>query len=276
MHSKAAREIRNITLPVWIMGRLGIYIVGALITAGASVLSVIVAWALSLVFEVPDRPLYLAFAGVIPLIVTPIFTCLAAITIRDLKRSRKNAVDMARLDMLTGVSNRRAFFEAARAFAAGPKAPQTSHGVLYIDIDHFKSINDRYGHEGGDVVLKHFAGLLQACTRASDLVARIGGEEFVVYVTNVEPAGLSAIANGVMARLRASVVDFDGRQIRYTASIGGALSLGSTSIDSLLSLADARLYEVKNAGRNGFLLADARVASGPASPESQPVARSAA
>lgn len=274
-----ARQMRagqHITLPVWIMGRLGLFCVVGIMTLCSSLMAVFVSWMFSLVFEVPDRPLCLALAFTIPLFVTPVFGWLTAISIRDLQRSRKKAVDLARIDTLTGLQNRRAFFEAARKASEKPDAAHGSNGVLYIDIDHFKSINDRHGHEGGDVVLKHFAGLLSACTRSSDLVARIGGEEFVIHVADIGSAGLAAIANGVMARVRASEVEFADSRIRYTVSIGGVLGSGSLSIDRLLSLADGQLYEVKHAGRNGFQLVDARVPAAPAVPETARASRSAA
>lgn len=258
------------------MGRLGLVSVVGIMTLCSSLVAMFVAWMFSLIVEVPDRHLYLTLAFVIPLFVTPAFGWLTAISIRDLQRSRKKAVDLARIDMLTGLQNRRAFFEAARQATESPASARSVCGVLYIDIDHFKSINDRYGHEGGDLVLKHFADLLRACTRSSDLVARIGGEEFVVYVTDVEPTGLSAVANGLMARLKTSEVEFAGRRIRYSVSIGGAVGPGALPIDRLLSLADVKLYEVKNAGRDGFLLMDARSVPAPRSSERAGASRTAA
>ena len=83
---------------------------------------------------------------------------------------------------------------------------------------------------------------------SSDLVARLGGEEFAVHAVDIEPAGLAAIANGLIARVRASEIEFAGNRIRYTVSIGGALDHASMSIDRLLSLADVQLYEVSTRG----------------------------
>jgi diguanylate cyclase (GGDEF)-like protein len=251
---------------VRVMGRLGLIYVTAIMTLLSAVLSAFIAWLFSFAITVPNYNVHIFLAFVIPFFVTPVFSYLSALSMRDLQRARRKAVDLARLDMLTGLGNRRAFFDTARKLADAPDAGKRRTGVLYIDIDHFKSINDRYGHEGGDVVLKHFAELLRACTRASDLVARLGGEEFAVLVADTEPLGLSAIANGLIARVRSSEVEFAGNRIRYTVSIGGALGPGSLSIDRLLSLADSRLYEVKGAGRNGCLLADTRSPSGDAAP----------
>jgi diguanylate cyclase (GGDEF)-like protein len=243
---------------VRVMGRLGLLYVTAIMTFLSAVLSACIAWLFSFVINVPNYSTHIFLAFVIPFFVTPVFSYLSALSMRDLQRARRKAVDLARLDMLTGLGNRRAFFDAARKLTDEPGASHASKGVLYIDIDHFKSINDRYGHEGGDVVLKHFADLLRSCTRSNDLVARLGGEEFAIHVVDIEPTGLAAIANGLIARVRTSEIEFAGHRIRYTVSIGGAMGEGAMSIDRLLSLADIQLYEVKHAGRNGFSLTDAR------------------
>lgn len=262
---------------VRVMGRLGLIYVTAIMTLLSALLSAFIAWLFSFAINVPNYNVHIFLAFVIPFFVTPLFSYLSALSMRDLQRARRKAVDLARLDMLTGLGNRRAFFDTARKLTEDPSASKTRKGVLYIDVDHFKSINDRYGHEGGDLVLKHFADLLRSCTRSSDLVARLGGEEFAVHAVDIEPAGLAAIANGLIARVRSSEIEFAGNRIRYTVSIGGALDHASMSIDRLLSLADAQLYEVKHAGRNGFLLTDARPATDPsASPSSGNAHRSAA
>ena len=254
---------------VRVMGRLGLVYVTAIMTFLSAVLSAFIAWLFSFAINVPNYGVHIFLAFVIPFFVTPAFSYLSALSMRDLQRARRKAVDLARLDMLTGLGNRRAFFDAARKLADEPAAPHASKGVLYIDIDHFKSINDRYGHEGGDVVLRAFGDLLRSCTRSSDLIARLGGEEFAVLMVDIEPAGLAAVANGLQARVRTSEVEFAGNRIRYTVSIGGALGHSSMTIDRLLSLADTQLYEVKHAGRNGLLLTDARASAEQAAPISE-------
>ena len=185
------------------MGRLGLIYVTAIMTLLSAVLSAFIAWLFSFAINVPNYNVHILLAFVIPFFVTPVFSYLSALSMRDLQRARKKAVDLARLDTLTGLGNRRAFFDTARR-AQQSGAVQANRAVLYIDIDHFKTVNDRCGHDAGDAVLKHFAEQLRACTRADDFVARIGGEEFVVHVVNIEPAGLAAIAQGLLARVRAS------------------------------------------------------------------------
>ena len=154
--------------------------------------------------------------------------------------------------MLTGLGNRRAFFDTARR-AVMSAAAQTWHAVLYIDIDHFKSINDRYGHDAGDAVLKYLAEQLRACTRPDDFVARIGGEEFAVHVVRIQPAGLAAIAQGVLTRsapmlCALAVIPFAIPRASAARSAPPALP-----IDKLLSLADKELCAGQARGRDGTL-----------------------
>jgi len=260
------------TAVVRIMGRLGLLYVTAIMTALSAVLSVFVAWLFSFVIDVPNYHVHLFLAFVIPFFVTPLFSYLSAISMRELQRARKRAVDLAWLDALTGLSNRRAFFDMARRIDGSAHA---SRGVLFIDIDHFKAVNDSYGHDAGDAVLKHFAELLGGCTRTEDFVARIGGEEFAVHAVDVELAGLAAIANGLLARVRTSAVAYGSEVIRYRVSIGGAIADPALPIDKLLSLADTQLYDVKRQGRDSVRIIDARtLANGLAErPSEAPVVR---
>lgn len=242
---------------VKVMSRLGLVYVTAIMTVLSAFLSMAVAWVFGLFIRVPNYQVHIFLAFVIPFFVTPTFSYLSALSMRELQRARKRAYDLARLDALTGIPNRRAFFDTARERAEAARARSAGQAVLFIDIDNFKAINDRHGHECGDAVLKGFAELLSSCTRRDDLVARIGGEEFVVHVTGVELAGLATIAAGIVARVRLA-----GRagetQVPYTVSIGGALGDGSVPIDRLLSAADAELYMVKNGGRNNYRVVDSR------------------
>lgn len=248
------------TATVKIMGRLGLLYVTAIMTVLSAALSAFIAWLFSFVIHVPNYGVHIFLAAVIPFFVTPLFSYLSALSMRDLQRARKKAVDLARLDVLTGLGNRRAFFETARRLEAGA---HTSRAVLFIDIDHFKSINDSFGHDAGDAVLKHFAELLRASTRVEDFAARIGGEEFALHVVDAELTGLAAIASGLLARVRMSGVTFGGEVIRYRVSIGGAIAAPAMEIDKLLSLADAQLYEVKRDGRDAVRITDARDAAEP-------------
>jgi len=162
----------------------------------------------------------------------------------------KNACleEMAKLDPLTGLANRRRLAEGIEAVLSGGEvaAPLS---VLAIDVDHFKSYNDEFGHSAGDEVLRMIAATLRANTRAGDLVARSGGEEFVVLLPGVD----TGMAGKIAESLRAAIESQDWPHRRVTASfgIGTAWTTAELAdISGLLNAADAALYQSKNSGRN--------------------------
>jgi two-component system, cell cycle response regulator len=156
----------------------------------------------------------------------------------------------AELDGLTGLLNRRALVrEVSRQRDGGRR-----FGVLFIDVDHFKAINDLHGHQGGDNVLVEVAELLKECLRPGDAVGRYGGEEFVALIDGAGPESLRLVAE----RLRASVesTPLGGDAARITVSIGAAVfdPRGAESPEDLLNRADTALYRAKGAGRNCVVL----------------------
>jgi diguanylate cyclase (GGDEF)-like protein len=161
----------------------------------------------------------------------------------------------AATDFLTGLLNRRAFLESAlRLCAEKSNRPIT---LLIFDLDHFKSINDKYGHLVGDEVLRVFARVARRSMRATDIIGRIGGEEFAAIVD--EPMELALpIAERVRACFQISGVQVMDRPVGATVSIGAATSHELvTNIDALIAQADAALYRAKGAGRNRLRTADA-------------------
>jgi diguanylate cyclase (GGDEF)-like protein len=157
-------------------------------------------------------------------------------------------------DYLTGLANRRAFFEAAEQELARSKAVPRATAVITFDADHFKAINDRHGHPGGDTVLQQLAAVLGETFREVDVVARIGGEEFAVLLPSTDLPRAAVVAERLRAAVASQVVLFDGARIRYTVSAGVAcLDAGEGlegGIDLLLKRADQALYAAKRAGRN--------------------------
>ena len=147
-----------------------------------------------------------------------------------------------RSDPLTGVSNRRAFDESLTNLLAAHEHAETPLSVIMLDLDHFKAVNDAQGHLEGDRVLQDLTGLLKAAAREGDVVARFGGEEFVVLLPNTR---LDAAAKRA-ERLRQRVED----KLPTTVSIGVAASGPAELATSLLARVDTALYTAKNNGRN--------------------------
>ena len=158
---------------------------------------------------------------------------------------------LASTDALTGLVNRRAFMERFSHELARSQRHGPSPTLIILDIDHFKKINDRYGHPAGDAVLAHLAQLLRASLRNVDIVGRIGGEEFAVVLveTNVEMA--TPVITRLLERIReGSVTLADGMPLKFTASIGSTEILWGDTIDTAIQRADEALYTAKKNGRD--------------------------
>ena len=158
---------------------------------------------------------------------------------------------LATTDGLTGILNRAELLASAQRAIEKDLRTRQKLVVLMIDVDHFKAINDRFGHAGGDSALRHLVGLLRAGTRQIDLLGRLGGEEFCVVLTDTP----SAPAEGVAERLRAQVAElptvFGDRPIPMTISVGLAIQLETeTTIEQVIARADDALYRAKRTGRN--------------------------
>ena len=177
--------------------------------------------------------------------------------VTERKRSVAAAQQLAMSDPLTGLLNRRGLEAAiAHAFSAESASPGTI-AMLTIDLDHFKEVNDNFGHEAGDKVLHHVGRVIASAVRRSDLVGRLGGDEFLAVLIGVGPAQQALqIAENIIARLEMPV-ELPGTVIRVGASIGIAISSGDEdSPAALLRRADAAMYASKQAGRGRARLAE--------------------
>ena len=154
------------------------------------------------------------------------------------------------LDALTGVGSRLYTEMQLHSTLNQLKRYQLPFGVLFLDIDRFKKVNDVYGHDVGDEVLKMVANTLKHNVRSSDYVGRWGGEEFIIILVNIEELHLYQIAEKLRLLVGASHYTLGQTNIRVTVSIGGALAATSDSVESLLKRADRLLYQSKAAGRN--------------------------
>lgn len=173
------------------------------------------------------------------------------LSFEELEKKKTELEGIAYYDPLTGLPNRRFFFFNARILLENAKRSSRPISVLVMDLDDFKKINDTYGHEAGDLVLKNFADVIRKSIRKSDLPARIGGEEFVVLMPNTNLEQSKVVAERIRNNLQNSLVVYKGKEIRVTMS-GGLATAGpdTTKLEDLLRKADEALYRAKELGKN--------------------------
>jgi two-component system, cell cycle response regulator len=164
----------------------------------------------------------------------------------------QHSIELALVDPLTGLNNRRFLESHLATMIENARARRLPLSLMILDIDHFKRVNDTYGHDCGDEVLKGFADRLRAIIRGGDLLCRLGGEEFVIVMPNVtlEAAGKIAERARIAIQEEPIAVDKNGAAIAITVSIGLAERGASGDADSLYRRADRALYRSKTDGRN--------------------------
>jgi diguanylate cyclase (GGDEF)-like protein len=165
------------------------------------------------------------------------------------KRVRSELQRLAMYDTLTDIFNRRAFMELAGRESARSQRSHEPFAVLMMDLDHFKRVNDRHGHQAGDRVLRAFAAVLKRGVRTADLVCRYGGEEFCALLPDTGRAEATAIAE----RIRAAAAEkpLAGLPLPVTVSIGVGLCKGDgCTLEEMITRADEALYRAKRTGRN--------------------------
>jgi two-component system chemotaxis response regulator CheY len=166
--------------------------------------------------------------------------------------------ELALTDALTSLPNRRAIEDWASRQLSGAARYGFAFWVALADLDHFKTVNDTYGHDAGDTVLKTFSGILKRNSRQSDICGRIGGEEFLLVLTHATEENAKAAIDRIRDQLEATKFNFDGNSLTVTASFGLAGFLGTRAPDfnRLVAQADAALYSAKRQGRNRLELAE--------------------
>ncbi len=159
--------------------------------------------------------------------------------------------DLASHDPLTRVFNAGAYYRACDQQIHVSQRSNQTFAVLFIDLDHFKSINDTYGHAVGDDVLRTVAQTLQTTVRRSDIVGRIGGEEFSVFLPNTQLLGAQQLAETLRVAIESIQIEVNGMHLRITASIGvAAKRFDQETMQAIQQLADQAMYEAKRGGRN--------------------------
>lgn len=205
---------------------------------------------------------------VIPIMLAgPLFFYLT-LKLRELAVANHRLADVASTDFLTSCLNRGAFSSMVDAWlsATHPSAPRTRGALLVIDADHFKTINDRFGHDQGDEALRIIAFSIKSVLRAGDLVGRLGGEEFGVFLPGASAENAADIGERIRALIEAASFCPGGRKCKLSVSVGIAAFQDQAPFTDLYRIADERLYEAKNAGRNRIRLAHVPLDEGEARP----------
>ncbi len=164
----------------------------------------------------------------------------------DTKEYLDKISNMAHIDFLTNLNNRRYFFEKVEEFIKSEK----DFAVGMIDVDFFKKFNDTYGHEGGDMALRHLARILKENTKGSDIVSRFGGEEFCIALKDVDEKKAVSFFVKLRKIIAESRLVLSGKEADLTVSIGVSFSQGRNNIEDIINEADEALYKAKNGGRN--------------------------
>ncbi len=181
---------------------------------------------------------------------------LMAFNVTALKEAERKLIELARMDVLTGLPNRLAFNEQLPAAMSRARRTDGGMALMFLDIDHFKAINDTLGHATGDGVLAEYARRLRASVRETDTVVRLAGDEFVIVLENVRSQdAVAGVAQKIVAHIGAPVFHVDGRRLDVTTCIGIVFleTVDATvGAGELLARADTALYDAKSQGRNRF------------------------
>jgi len=168
----------------------------------------------------------------------------------DLLAAREALRQQATHDSLTGLKNRGTIVSMLNAELARQDRGETGLGVVILDLDLFKSVNDTYGHAAGDEVLKECARRMGACSRAYDIIGRYGGEEFLLVLPGSDEISTLAQAERMLDVIRKEPIEIEGRLLTITASLGATNLVPGISADKLIQIADEALYRAKHHGRN--------------------------
>ncbi|OYQ42096.1 hypothetical protein CHU94_03610 [Rhodoferax sp. TH121] len=170
----------------------------------------------------------------------------------ELQQKQRELERLTRQDGLTGLFNRNTFTELSRSELARSQRQGSSTTIVLLDLDYFKRINDTWGHPAGDAVLRHAATLTSGTVRSTDLVGRLGGEEFIVLLPHTTIDAGRRIAEKIRQRLETSVIQWEGNRIPVTASFGVSSTTAAEKLDfdHLYTEADKALYLAKHQGRN--------------------------
>ena len=245
-----SRRVRELSR--WV-GQVGALRVTLLLTAFTSFASLVTTWGFLYLSGHPSMGNAWWISMLVPVPMTLVCGGITFYMLVALETARARVHEMAMQDPLTGLCNRRRFVIAARRELDLAARHHQPLAVLLLDVDHFKLINDEHGHQVGDRVLMEVSRRCELALRATDVLARWGGEEFIVLLPNTPVEQAQLLAERMRQAISATAqVQVRERSVRVTVSVGaaGAKSDEARSLDELVSLADAELYKAKTGGRD--------------------------
>ncbi len=242
------------------MGRSGLLIAITLASMNISLLICVTSFSL-LEKELDSTTLLVAVLA--PTIIAPTVTWHIVGLLLKIHRLEKEMRKLAHFDLLTGVMSRRAFLSHSDNIYQLICRNKSCLSIAYIDIDYFKKINDSYGHSCGDAVLASIGTILRTYKRKSDLVGRMGGEEFIILLPDTDLPGAMQFSNKIRLLVKHSPVSYANHLIVYTISIGVTAYNPETplALEQLIKQADAALYAAKKVGRNCVIAYQSQLAS---------------
>jgi diguanylate cyclase (GGDEF)-like protein len=200
----------------------------------------------------PEGPTFVTFFGsAVTTLVTMVMLVVVSFSMAALSTEQQTRAlrTVATRDDLTGLLNRKAFLELAAEHLADPAVTRATGALILADLDHFKAVNDTYGHAAGDAALQEFAGACKDTVRSTDLAGRYGGEEFVLLIPGATADAAERIADAISQRL-AQASEANGVQMPTVSSGIATYDAGTASLEALIASADAALYTAKSLGRN--------------------------
>ncbi len=209
------------------------------------------------IFDIEIRLSEWVIGIVAPLLIAPTFTLVLFRLLKELDVLEKDMRSLAAHDHLTNLLTRRVFYEKANDLVVLSKRDNREISFLMVDLDHFKKVNDSFGHVAGDLVLKTFGNMIYNNKRKTDLICRFGGEEFAFLLWGTSPSDAMDYAENLHNRLREIELQHNGNTIQCTISIGLTSDDGSNKdigVEELIQQADNALYLAKKEGRNNTVV----------------------
>ncbi|MEM9054501.1 MAG: GGDEF domain-containing protein [Pseudomonadota bacterium] len=233
----------------------GMAMTGIIILVIALAIAVTVTWYTTKSYEVQIHQQAMRTATFLPMIIVP--ACVSIVGLQGLANHRRMlaVTRLAHTDEMTGLANRRAFMQEAHSLFEATDLDYEGLCIFIVDLDHFKKVNDAYGHEAGDEVLIHASTLLIQAVPHGSLVARLGGEEFAVLMHYTSMAQIHERAEAIRYRIASSICTYQEHRIRISASVGVGIAHPRDTVSSVMSRADNALYAAKDEGRNRFVVA---------------------